>query len=69
MVGSGASYSSGHGRGIGRVCWLPGVQTRPEVPDGVQHDGLHTGTIDVVHREQEVPQPDRALLDEVVKEV
>ena len=68
MVVSGAS-SSRNGCRIGRFWRLPGVQTRQEVPERLEHDGLDTRTVDVVHRKQEVSQHDSALLDEVVEEM
>ncbi len=46
-----------------------GVIDGPEISRSQQHDGVHTGIILVVHREQETPQPRRALLDEVAEEM
>jgi len=69
MVERSAS-SSGHGSGSGgRGGRLSGLDSGEEVSRCFQHDGFHPGTFVVVHRQQEVPQPDRATLDQVFEEM
>lgn len=69
MVVSSAS-SSGHGSGRTSLFWrLFRVHDGEKVSERVQHHGLNTGTVNVVHRQQEVPQPDCAALDEVFEEM
>ena len=63
MVKSSAS-SSRHGS------WrLHGVDVRQEVSKCHKHDGVNSRTVNVVHRQQEIPQPDRATLVEVLEEM
>ena len=62
--------SSGHGSGSrSRLGRLSGVYTSQEVSERHEHDGFNSGTVDVVYRQQEVPQPYRATLDEVFEEM
>ena len=68
MVVSSAS-SSRNGCRIGRFWRLSRVQTRQEVSNRFEYDGLNTRTIDMVYRKQEVSQHDSEILDEMVKEM
>ena len=64
-----SASSSRNGCRIGRFWRLSRVQTRQEVSNRFEYDGLNTRTIDMVHRKQEVSQHDSEILDEMVKEM
>lgn len=69
MVERSASFSR-HGSACRSRCWrLSGGDFRQEVSKCDKHDGFNSRTVNVVHRQQEMPQSDRATLGEVFEEM